>query len=127
MRIPNEVLRDALAAACLEDCLVNFRQLGARRWEAITQLGLGNVYQSQGRWQEGAAVVTSALAVFRQLQDRSWEAKAHRSLGEIHAATGSSAEARQCWRRALSLFEELNSWEAAGVATLLEEQPRPSP
>ncbi len=101
----------------LAQALKLVREIGNKRWEAITSLGIGRVYHDLGENQKALAYYKKAMLLHRKLGDKSGEAQTLNNIGAIYSSLGEKQKALSSYDQALPLFRGLS--EIGGEATTL--------
>jgi tetratricopeptide (TPR) repeat protein len=100
-----------------------YRQLGDSLRQAHVHIGLGVIFNRQGRYLEGLHEEEQALPLFRAAGHRVSEATALNNLGHSHGLIGDHETALTYGQQALALQQELGyrrgeaeAWDSVGLA-----------
>ncbi|MFL6261943.1 MAG: CHAT domain-containing protein [Thermoanaerobaculia bacterium] len=83
------------------------REIGDRRWEAVTRHNLGWYLRQEGETRQAERIFWETLAAFQEYGDRTNEAAALVNLGFVDLDLGRPAEAEELFTRARALFTEI--------------------
>jgi predicted ATPase len=81
------------ARAAYEEALAAFRELGDRRYVAVTLNNLGTVLATQGKLAEASGLLAESLSIVQELQDASTAAKLLNSFAFLALESGDAARA----------------------------------
>ncbi|MHC5716898.1 MAG: CHAT domain-containing protein, partial [Nostoc sp.] len=97
-----ESLRQAIGK--LQEALKLWQQVDDKRWEGITLLGIGSVYDSLGEKQEALKYYNQALPIFRAVGGRGREATTLTNIGAVYSDLGEKQEALKYYNQALPIL-----------------------
>ncbi len=81
-----------------------FEQASHRRYAAYVENNIGNLYLSQGRYEEAQRYLGLALRRFRELDDSGSAAQVTESMAGVYLAQGKLGKALTCARAAVEAF-----------------------
>jgi len=98
--------KNAEAHLQFEASLARAREIGDRRCECRTLIGLGELDSHAGQMDAARAYLEDALVVSRESEDRTLQSDADNGLGAMEAFLGRNAEARAHFEAALAQARE---------------------
>jgi tetratricopeptide (TPR) repeat protein len=110
-----ELRRFEEAAACFQDALAIFREVGDRRAEGVTLDGLGDAYGGLRRFEEAIACFQDALAVYRETGDRHREGLTLTNLGVTYGGLRRFEDEISCCQDALAIHQETGGLHDLGL------------
>jgi tetratricopeptide (TPR) repeat protein len=110
-----ESLRQAIGK--WEEALKLYRQINDKKWEALTFLGIGRVYDDLGEKQKALSYYDQALPLLRQVEDKGGEASTLNNIGLVYSNLGEKQKALLYYNQALPLYRQVGN--KGGEATTL--------
>jgi tetratricopeptide (TPR) repeat protein len=101
----------------LEEALKLYRQVGDKRKEPLSLLGIGKVYDDLGENQKALEYYSQSLSLFRAVGDRSGEAVSLYNIGGTYAELGENQKALEYYSQSLPLYREVG--DRGGEASTL--------
>jgi CHAT domain-containing protein/predicted negative regulator of RcsB-dependent stress response len=110
-----ESKRQALAKN--EEALKLYRVLNDKKWEALTLLGIGKVYDDLGEKQKALEYYNQSLPLMREVDDKLSQAVTLNNIGNIYSNLGEKQKALEYYNQSLPLWRAMDN--KVGVATTL--------
>jgi CHAT domain-containing protein/uncharacterized protein HemY len=101
----------------LEQALVIYREIGDRKGEGGTLMGIGNVYNNLGEYPKALDFYQQALAIRRQVGDKAGEGGTLNNIGAVYNYLGEYPKALDFYQQALAIRRQVG--DKAGEGTTL--------
>jgi CHAT domain-containing protein/Flp pilus assembly protein TadD len=90
-----------------KEAVVLWRQVGDKKQEAITLLGIGRVYDALGDKKQALQFYNQSLPLWREVGDKSGEATTLNNIGLVYDDLGDKKQALQFYNQSLPLSREV--------------------
>ncbi|WP_445242798.1 CHAT domain-containing protein [Microcoleus sp. POL10_C6] len=110
-----EALRSAIVK--FEEALKLYRQAGDKRGQAVSLLGLGQIYSDLGEKQKALEYLSQSLPLFQTVGDRGGEAITLNNIGNVYSELGEQQKALEYYSQSLPLSRATG--DRSGEATTL--------